>query len=60
MKCILMLPLFLSGCAGTAMIGHAANYAVSEYCEIPVFARKLVRTELAETLAPHSIEIHCD
>lgn len=60
MKYILMLPLFLSGCAGTAMIGHAANYAVSEYCLLLPYGRAIIRDELAEVLHPNSLEIHCD
>lgn len=55
-----MLPLFLSGCAGTAMIGHAANYAVSEYCLLLPYGRAIIRDELAEVLHPNSLEIHCD
>lgn len=61
MKYLALFPLlFMLGCTGTTMIGHTAQYAVSEYCLLPVFGRSVLRDELDSILHPNSLEIHCD
>jgi hypothetical protein len=60
MKYISLLPLlFMLGCTGTTMIGHTAQYAVSEYCLLPSLGRSILRDELDTVLSPNSIEIVC-
>jgi hypothetical protein len=59
-RILAMTPLlFMLGCTGTTMIGHTAQYAVSEYCLLPSLGRSILRDELDTVLSPNSIEIVC-
>jgi hypothetical protein len=49
----------LASCSAVDTIKMTASHVVNSYCSNPESARHLIRMDLDEALAPHSIKVTC-
>jgi len=60
MRYILVLSLFLSGCAAVQQSELLLTKAVSDYCVAPEMGRALLQKRVQTVLYPNTIKIVCN